>query len=225
MAEHSREATVAPVPDFYEKMENLPMGNLHEESGEAVGIRGNYEKQVKVRGHHRPLAKNTGRQSRPGCNGFSDFSYGGTRGVRVRCTTIWRNYLKETKTKYAIYLYPSQMEEIKNLMDLANAKSQSEFVSDAIRFYIGYLQQGKNVDYLAPIIAQTIQEEIRSTEKNISQILFKLAVESAMLSELQATQIRVTGEQMEQLRRMCSRIVAENNGIITLEKAIKHQQG
>ena len=133
--------------------------------------------------------------------------------------------MKEAKTKYAIYLYPSQMEEIKNLMDQANAKSQSEFVSNAIRFYIGYLQQGKNVDYLAPIIAQTIQEEIRSTEKNISQILFKLAVESAMLSELQATQIRVTGEQMEQLRRMCSRIVAENNGIITLEKAVKHQQG
>ena len=46
-----------------------------------------------------------------------------------------------------------------------------------------------------------------------------------MLSELQATQIRVPNDQMEQLRRMCSRIVAENNGIITLEKAIKHQQG
>ena len=133
--------------------------------------------------------------------------------------------MKETKKKTAIYLYPSQVEEIKSLMDQANAKSQSEFVSDAIRFYIGYLQQGKNVDYLAPIIAQTIQEEIRSTEKNISQILFKLAVEAAMLSELQATQIRVPQDQMEQLRRMCSRIVAENNGIITLEKAVKHQQG
>ena len=133
--------------------------------------------------------------------------------------------MKETKKKTAIYLYPSQVEEIKSLMDQANAKSQSEFVSDAIRFYIGYLQQGKNVDYLAPIIAQAIKEEIRSTEKNISQILFKLAVESAMLSELQATQIRVTDAQMEQLRRMCSRIVAENNGIITLEKAVKHQQG
>ena len=133
--------------------------------------------------------------------------------------------MKETKSKYAIYLYPSQMEEIKSLMDQANAKSQSEFVSDAIRFYIGYLQQGKNVDNLAPIITQAIKEEIRSTEKNISQILFKLAVESAMLSELQATQIRVPQDQMEQLRRMCSRIVAENNGIITLEKAVKHQQG
>ena len=133
--------------------------------------------------------------------------------------------MRETKSKYSFYLYPSQMEEIKNLMDQANAKSHSEFVSDAIRFYIGYLKQGKNVDYLAPIIAQTIKEEIRSTEKNISQILFKLAVEAAMLAELQATQIRVTDVQMEQLRRMCSRIVGENNGIITLEKAIKHQQG
>ena len=133
--------------------------------------------------------------------------------------------LKEAKKKTAIYLYPSQVEEIKSLMDQANAKSQSEFVSDAIRFYVGYLQQGKNVDYLAPIIAQTIKEEIRSTEKNISQILFKLAVEAAMLAELQATQIRVPQDQMEQLRRMCSRIVSENNGIITFEKACKHQKG
>ena len=133
--------------------------------------------------------------------------------------------MKETKTKYAIYLYPSLVEEVDTLMKDANTTSRSEFISDALHFYVGYLKQGKNVDYLAPIIAQTIQEEIRNTEKNISQILFKLAVESAMLSELQATQIRITGEQMEQLRRMCSRIVAENNGIITLEKAVKHQQG
>ena len=131
--------------------------------------------------------------------------------------------MKETKKKTAIYLYPSQMEEIKNLMDQANAKSHSEFVSDAIRFYIGYLQQGKNVDYLAPIIAQTIKEEIRSTEKNISQILFKVAVESAMLAQIQAFQIQLTPTQMEDLRRMCSQMVAKNNGIITFEKAYDHQ--
>lgn len=131
--------------------------------------------------------------------------------------------MKETKNKYAIYLYPSQMEEIKNLMDQANAKSQSEFVSDAIRFYIGYLQQGKNVDYLAPIIAQTIKEEIGSTEKNISQILFKLAVESAMVAQVFATRIQVTDKQMDALRQTCSKIVAKNNGIITFEDAYKFQ--
>ena len=131
--------------------------------------------------------------------------------------------MKETKNKYAIYLYPTLVEEMETMMKDANADSKSEFVSNALRFYIGYLQQGKNVDYLAPIVAQTIKEEIRSTEKNISQILFKLAVEAAMLAELQATHIRVPNDQMEQLRRMCSRIVGENNGIITSEKAYDHQ--
>ena len=131
--------------------------------------------------------------------------------------------MKETKTKYAIYLYPSQMEEVKAMMDQANAKSQSEFVADAIRFYIGYLQQGKNVDYLAPVIAQTIKEEIGSTERNLARMLFKLAVESAMVSELQAVQLQVSQEKMGDLRQMCSRIVAEYNGIITFEKAYATQ--
>ena len=131
--------------------------------------------------------------------------------------------MKETKTKYAIYLYPSQMEEVKSMMEQANAKSQSEFVADAIRFYIGYLQQSKNVNYLAPVIAQTIKEEIGSTERNIARMLFKLAVESAMVSELQAAQLQITEERMDALRQMCSRIVAENNGIITFEKAYATQ--
>ena len=131
--------------------------------------------------------------------------------------------LKETKTKYAIYLYPSQMEEVKNMMEQANAKSQSEFVADAIRFYIGYLQQGKNVDYLAPVIAQTIKEAIGSTERNLARMLFKLAVESAMLSQLQAAQLQIPGSQMTELRQMCSQIVAENNGVITFEKAYANQ--
>ena len=131
--------------------------------------------------------------------------------------------LKETKKKTAIYLYPSLVEEIDTLMNDANTSSRSEFISDAVRFYIGYLRQCKNVDYLAPIIAQTIKEEIRSTEKNISQILFKLAVESAMISEIQATQINLTPKQMEDLRRMCSGIVAKNNGIITFESAYELQ--
>ena len=131
--------------------------------------------------------------------------------------------MKEIKNKYAIYLYPSLVEEMEAMMKEANADSKSEFVSNALRFYIGYLKQGKNVDYLAPIIAQTIKEEIRSTEKNISQILFKVAVESAMLAQIQAFQVQLTSTQMDDLRQMCSQIVAKNNGIITFESAYELQ--
>ena len=79
------------------------------------------------------------------------------------------------------------------------------------------------MDYLAPVIAQTIKEEIGSTERNLARMLFKLAVESVILSELQAAQFQLSDERMDALRQMCSRIVAENNGIITFEKAYATQ--
>ena len=63
MTKPTCEAAVASVSDLMEKVEYFPMGNLHEESRQAVGIRGNYEKQVKVRGHHHPLTSHTGQQS------------------------------------------------------------------------------------------------------------------------------------------------------------------
>lgn len=131
--------------------------------------------------------------------------------------------MNEKKVKQAIYLYPSQIEEVKSLMEQANAQSQSEFISDAIRFYIGYLRQGKNVDYLAPVISQSIKEEISSVEKNLSQMLFKLAVEVGMASHLQAVGMRVSNEQMSALRKLCARDIAENNGIIQFEDAYHFQ--
>ena len=59
----TREAAVAPASNLMESIEYFPMGNLHEELGHPTEIRGNYEKQVKVRGHLRPLTHHTGQQS------------------------------------------------------------------------------------------------------------------------------------------------------------------
>ena len=53
---------------------------MHEEFKGQTQNRGNYEKQVKVRGRQRPLTEHTGRQSRPGCNGFSEFDLRGRMG-------------------------------------------------------------------------------------------------------------------------------------------------
>ena len=60
MAEHRCEARAGSMSDLMEKIEYF---KLHEESGQADKTRGNYEKQVKVRGHHRPLTSHTGQQS------------------------------------------------------------------------------------------------------------------------------------------------------------------
>ena len=131
----------------------------------------------------------------------------------------------EGKRKFALYIRESTLEQVRKWYPLDDCTSQSEFIEKAVKFYIGFISSDNGSDYLPKIIISTLKGIVNESDNRISRILFKLAVEAAMLAELQATQIRVPQDQMEKLRRMCSRIVAENNGIITLEKAIKHQQG
>ena len=65
--------------------------------------------------------------------------------------------------------------DIQNMMGEANATSMADFVRQATEFYIAYLRQKKSIDFLAPLLAQTIKSEIESVEKNISSVIYKLA--------------------------------------------------
>lgn len=136
-----------------------------------------------------------------------------------------KDVMTENKKKYAYWMYPSLVEEMETMLSDANADSKSEFVSQAVRFYIGYLRQGKNVDYLAPIISQSIKEEISSVETNLSRMLFKVAVEVGIASHLHAVSINVSQDTMENLRHMCAEDVAQINGVIKFEDAYRFQNG
>lgn len=132
--------------------------------------------------------------------------------------------MSENKKKYAYWMKPSMVEEITEKLDTANATSKSDFVCQAVQFYIGYLHQKKCIDYLSPILAQTIKSEIESVEKNISEMLFKLAVEEAKLSHIVAATNDINQISLMQLNDLCSYDVARNNGIITFEDAYKFQR-
>ena len=113
--------------------------------------------------------------------------------------------------------------EIQNMMSEANATSMADFVRQATEFYIAYLRQKKSIDFLAPLLAQTIKSEIESVEKNISSVIYNLAVEQAISNNIVAYYNGVNDETITSLREMCSKDVAENNGIITFEEAMRFQ--
>ena len=71
--------------------------------------------------------------------------------------------------------------QIQNMMSEANATSMADFVRQATEFYIAYLWQKKSIDFLAPLLAQTIKSEIESVEKNISSVIYKMACSTASL--------------------------------------------
>ena len=133
--------------------------------------------------------------------------------------------MTENKKKYAYWMRPSMVAEIEEMIPEANSKSKSDFVCKAVDFYIGYLRQQKNINYLAPVLAKSIKNEVRSVEKNICEMLFKLAVEQAINSNLIAAEYDIDSNLLDQLRDSCAKAVAETNGLITFEDAYDWQKG
>ena len=133
--------------------------------------------------------------------------------------------MTENKKKYAYWMRPSMVAEIEEMIPEANSKSKSDFVCKAVDFYIGYLRQQKNINYLAPVLAKSIKNEVRSVEKNICEMLFKLAVEQAINSNLIAAEYDIDSNLLDQLRDSCAKVVAETNGLITFEDAYDWQKG
>lgn len=88
----------------------------------------------------------------------------------------------EKKKKQAVWLYPETKELMISHLKAANARSQSEFIEDAIKFYAGYLDcnSGIATEYLAPVLTSIIDGIVKGSEYRINRGLFKLAVESAM---------------------------------------------
>lgn len=123
------------------------------------------------------------------------------------------------KERHVYYQEPEQAKRMKTAMQLADCTSESDFVRTAIDFYIGYLFQNEILDYLSPVINRSIKNVIGGVEKNISDILFKLAVETGMTTRIIGGEYNLSDEFLEDLRGYISILVAENNGILTLENA------
>ena len=123
------------------------------------------------------------------------------------------------KERHVYYQEPEQAKKMKTAMQLADCTSESDFVRSAIDFYIGYLFQNESLDYLSPVINRSIKNVIGGVEKNISDILFKLAVETGMTTRIIGGEYNLSDEFLEDLRGYISILVAENNGILTLENA------
>ena len=93
---------------------------------------------------------------------------------------------KEEKYTLTIRMDDEIKQEIQERMDDAHVRSLNAFVLKAIEFYLGYLRQGKNLNYISPILASSIKGEVKNIEHNLSEIIFKMAVQLSMLTQIVA---------------------------------------
>lgn len=129
-----------------------------------------------------------------------------------------------TKEKMAVYFHPETMRKIEQEYREDNCSSKTEFIEKAVRFYIGYLRQQEEVDYLSPIITETVKAQIKGTEQRLARLLFKVAVELGKLSHMTAAINDVDNETLEKLHAMCVNEVRRINGIIDFEDAVGYQR-
>jgi len=125
----------------------------------------------------------------------------------------------EKKDKYSYWQLPSQIEQMDKVLPLSNCVNRSDFVRTAIDFYIGYILQSQNADYLSPMITSVIKNEIQHTEKGLCEMLFKMAVELGKFNRLAAAYHDYTGVDWQALNKVVKEEVACTNGYISLETA------
>ncbi len=132
----------------------------------------------------------------------------------------------EKKEKQAIWLYPETRELMTSHMTVANARSQSDFIEKAIKFYAGYLDCNSDnmTEYLGEIVSAVMDGIIKGAEQRVSRAIFKLAVESAMQSHVVAAVNDIDEETVDRLRGMCYDEVRKTNGIIDFKNAYRYQK-
>lgn len=128
---------------------------------------------------------------------------------------------KEEKYTLTIRMDDEIKQEIQERMDDAHVRSLNAFVLKAIDFYLGYLRQGKNLNYISPILASSIKGEMKSIEHNLSEIIFKMAVQLSMLAQIVADEKEFYPGYLDELQKWCAEKVASTNGIVTLGDTLK----
>jgi metal-responsive CopG/Arc/MetJ family transcriptional regulator len=131
---------------------------------------------------------------------------------------------KDLKRKFALWIRPSLLEEVDSHYKSDNCASRSEFMEKALRFYIGYLSSQENQDYLADVIPSTVKGIVDESSNRMGRLLFKMAVEQAVTSNILAAVCEVDYQELERLRNQCIQQIRKTNGMISFDEALKWQK-
>ncbi len=131
----------------------------------------------------------------------------------------------ENKKKFALWMYPDTLEKIGEIYREDNCESKSEFIEKAVNFYIGYLTSEDKKSYLPNVVTSTLKSIVAESDNRQNRMLFKLAVEIAIMQNLVASSQDIDRLALERLRGECVKEVKRLNGNFSFEDAVYWQKG
>ena len=146
-------------------------------------------------------------------------------GDSGRGEVAWRARGKE-KVRAGFYIEKEVLEMADSLLPTANVRSRNEFVTEALKFYCGYLNSGKAEDYLLQSLSSVLTSTVQDTENRLARMDFKIAVELSMLAHMIAyhSENRIDESVFWKLHAKCVEEVKRLNGAVELNDAYKYQK-
>lgn len=131
----------------------------------------------------------------------------------------------ENKKKFALWMYPETYEKVESLYKEDNCDSRSEFIEKAVLFYAGYLTSQNRDGYLPSVVTSTLKSIVAESDNRTSRMLFKIAVELAVLQNVVAATNEIDEVTLNRLRGECVKEVKRLNGSLSFDDAVDWQKG
>ena len=129
------------------------------------------------------------------------------------------------KTRHTVWLTLGAWSQVETSYTKDNCTTKNEYIEKAIRFYTGYLNTQNAASYLPRVLADVLDGKLGALGTRIGKLLFKLAVEQDMIANITAAVNEVHLDDLERLRARCMKEIRQTNGVISLEDAVRYQNG
>lgn len=128
------------------------------------------------------------------------------------------------KEKLAVYFTAEERENIDRWYQATDCRSRTEFIAEAVRFYIDYLKTGNAGTVLPAAIGSVIDGKLDTFETHMARLLFKQSVEMDMLLRMAADTQGLSDEYLQELRTDSIKAVRRMQGTLTFEQVNREEQ-
>ena len=123
-----------------------------------------------------------------------------------------------------VWLDAALLARVDGWLEADNCKNRSEFISKALRFYMGYLSTEDTSAYLSRALADTLRGMLADNGNRLRSLLFKLCVEINMMGHTVAAHFRADPINRRELRAYAVDEVLRTNGQISFDDALDLQR-
>lgn len=132
--------------------------------------------------------------------------------------------MNEQKNRHTVWLPEDVWDQVEAQYRKDNCSTRNEYIEKAVRFYSGYRSVAQDQTYLPEVLGALLEGKLNLLGDRLRKVLFKLAVNDAMLTTLIAWDFEIDQSVVDQLRVQCVKDTKSIHGVIDLEEALKLQE-